>query len=77
MKKNKLLSLELSQRQTNLLLRGLESLEEDAKVDLVKTSVYELWNKIFDAGLSAGFGQKTKPMTDTQIYDLWEFPKED
>jgi hypothetical protein len=76
-KTNKMLFLDLNQHQTNMLLRGLESLENDAKGKEAKEAAYKLWNKIFDAGLSVGFGQKTKPMTDTQSYDLWDFPEKD
>ncbi len=76
MKQNKTISLDLSQQQTNLLLRGLESLENEVKVGGVKDGCYELWNKIFDAGIEAGFGQKIKRVTAVQSYDLWEIPKE-
>tara|TARA_Y100000593_G_scaffold16958_1_gene33794 strand:- start:235 stop:471 length:237 start_codon:yes stop_codon:yes gene_type:complete len=77
-KTNKPLSLDLnlSQTQTNLLLRALESLENEVKVEKVKDGCYELWNKIFDAGVAAGFGSRPKVRSETQVYDLWELQKE-
>ncbi len=74
--KNKQLSINIDQYQANLLLRALESLESEEKYMAVKDHCHELWNKIFDAGLTAGFGQKVKPLTQAQAHDLWDIPKE-
>ena len=52
-------SVNLTQEEANLLLRILESFEgvDDFKDYDVEKVISRIWNKIFDSGLKAGFGE--------------------
>ena len=52
-------SIALTQKEANLLLRILESFEgvDDFKDYDVEKVISRIWNKIFNSGLDAGFGE--------------------
>ena len=50
------MTIELTQAEANMLLRGLEELQSSS---LDGTKAKKLWSKIFDTGLKAGFGKGT------------------
>jgi len=51
-------SVSLTQEEANLLLRLLESsLGHPATDKNVEADMHRIWDKIFDRGLAAGFGE--------------------
>ena len=50
------MTIELTQREANLLLRGLEDLQATQPSESDEAAAKKLWSKIFDTGLKAGFG---------------------
>ena len=51
-------SIDLTQEEANLLLKILESsLDHPATDKQVEADMHRIWDKIFDRGLAAGFGE--------------------
>jgi len=52
-------NVNLTQEEANLLLKVLESYEgvDDFKDYDVEKAISQIWNKILDSGLKAGFGK--------------------
>jgi len=53
------ITIKLTQKEANLLLRGLEDLEATQPSQSDEVAAKKLWSKIFDIGLKAGFGKET------------------
>ena len=52
-------TVNLTKKESLLLLRILESFEgvDDFKAHDVEKAISQIWNKVFNSGLDAGFGE--------------------
>jgi len=74
--------IKLDQEEANLILRGLEALEEAnaSSVNPLKhevKSLQKLWGRVFDSGLDAGFGKEDKEIAPVQQIDMFDVPMDE
>lgn len=75
----KIIRVDLTQEEANLVLRAVELLEESCVAAVEPEEVRKLtriWDRVFDAGLNEGFGQlPDQEMTEMQTHDVFESPE--